>query len=345
MFQNQQLTINRQRTGNYWRRDKLVLSFIGLLFFCPSLITANEKVVTKTTAEQLLQQMVSASRSSHYELFFLLPHDDEPVTLLRYRHAMINQQSIEQLTALEGPSCEISWCGKQLISCQGQYLPETVNTTLTLMRSRLPRVMRANPSRLYRYYEVIQLSNERVADRQCYVIRLNPRDPHRYGYQLWIDCRTKLLMRSASLINHDKPSEQFHVVALSQGKRIAQTLSTVVAGRCLTVPKQKIAPTAAVFDWKPGWLPPGFEQVLVDQDCSSISQASVTMQLYSDGVLSIAVYVHAVMSTLPSDPLLLQKKQCTVYSETRLGREITVIGEIPISSARHIVQKVVFNES
>jgi sigma-E factor negative regulatory protein RseB len=290
--------------------------------------------------QQLLQQMVEASRLSDYELLFLRPHKAGIESWL-YRHAVINQQSVARLLALEGHPTEVWWQGNNVSYSRHSKDPLSVPDDTSY--EVLPRVMQADIKRLCAHYDFSLPSTARIANRDCQVIRLIPQDSHRYGYMVWLDRQSKLLLRADLLAPGGQQVEQFRVVALSQGASIPQALRRAMITPRTVLPILLPPQQSAITTWQPGWLPPGFERQFSGQRSLPSLVEPVDAELYSDGLLTVALYVHAILSEMPPKPLALQEQHCSIYSEVRSGREITVVGEIPLSSARRMAQQVMVN--
>lgn len=311
-----------------------------LLLLSHALHLTSAQAAPTASAQQWLQQMVVASRSSDYELIFLRPYQASFETW-RYRHAVINRQPVAQLLILEGPPTELRLQGNTVSYFRQAKAP--LSSQAHTIGEVLPRVMQADFKRLRAYYDFSLLSTDRMADRDCQVIRLIPQDTHRYGYLVWLDRQSKLLLRADLLAPSGQQAEQFRVVALSQRASIPQALQRAVINHRSSLPVATTPQQSPITAWKPGWLPPGFEVIWSGQRPLPSFAEPVDSQLYSDGLATVALYVHATVSEMPSEPLAFQERHYSVYSEVRLGREITVVGEIPLSSARRMAQQVVVN--
>jgi sigma-E factor negative regulatory protein RseB len=284
--------------------------------------------------------MVIASRSSDYELIFLRQHHTG-FESWRYRHAVINRQPVAQLLTLDGSPTE-AWLQGNTVSYFG-HSKAPFSVLDQSIKGVLPRVMQADFKRLSLYYDFTVLPAARIANRECQVIRIIPRDTYRYGYMVWLDRQSKLLLRADMLAPNGDQSEQCRVVALSQGNSIRQILRQTVIKHHTPPPVVTTPRQSPITAWQPGWLPSGFEVVFSGQRPLPNRAAPVESHLYSDGLMSVALYVHATVSEMPSEPLVLQERHYSVYSEVRSGREITVVGEIPLRSAQRIAQQVILN--
>ena len=63
-----------------------------------------------------------------------------------------------------------------------------------------PALLQGGVDRLAEFYEVNPQGSERVAGREANVLMVQPRDANRFGYRLWSDKASGLLLR-ADVVN------------------------------------------------------------------------------------------------------------------------------------------------
>lgn len=91
--------------------------------------------------------------------------------------------------------------------------------------------------------------------------------------------------------------------------------------------------------WSAGWLPRGFSLRRYTQEV--LENEIIDSALYSDGLFTFTLFVSNVGSNdLPENTW--KQGAYTIYSEVIGGKEITFIGQLPISTAKRIVQEVKF---
>lgn len=93
------------------------------------------------------------------------------------------------------------------------------------------------------------------------------------------------------------------------------------------------------FNWQPSWLPQGFSRQKSQRQ--SVDDELIESQAYSDGLFSFNLYLSD--TPIANSPEMVWKQGAyTIYSETLNGKEITLIGQIPLTTAKRIVQDVQF---
>ncbi|MCC5873713.1 MAG: MucB/RseB C-terminal domain-containing protein [Gammaproteobacteria bacterium] len=70
-------------------------------------------------------------------------------------------------------------------------------------------------------YQATLVGEDRIAGRTAVQLRIEPEMPDRYGYRLWLDRETALLLRSELLDTSDQPLEIFQFVRIEIGGPIA----------------------------------------------------------------------------------------------------------------------------
>jgi sigma-E factor negative regulatory protein RseB len=106
----------------------------------------------------------------------------------------------------------------------------------------------------------------------------------------------------------------------------------------ITLPESK----TTVSSWQVGWIPDGFKPHNLHRYKMLKIEKLVESQMYSDGLFNFSVYVSERDSTSLQGHLVRQGRR-TLQSYVKGNKEITVVGDIPPETAKHIAQSVVFN--
>ena len=180
-------------------------------------------------------------------------------------------------------------------------------------------------------YQATLSGRGRVADRDCQVVDLKPRDRWRYGYRLWLDHETGLPLRIA-LVGEDgraleqmafteirighKPDEADLRPSTEQGLRRVQTLGN--GGQA-----------------DPGWRvqspPDGF------QLRSARRLGEAVQLLYSDGLANVSVYVEP-MRRGPRGESAARRGAVNVHSRWQGGRRVVAIGKVPAATVERLAR-------
>lgn len=295
--------------------------------------------VEPLTPLEHLNKMTQAHRQLNYEQLYLLQEGDETVSW-RYRHSYADEKRYAQLLKLDNTRQEVILQNDR-IGYFGDFQPFSLNTKLIL--DNLPAVLYTDFNRL-QGYSLLDLGRSRVANRIARTIRISPNDDFRYQYLVWIDEETHLLLRSQLLDRDKNVLEEFRVVQSTVDDELQEIVAPIAA---LVLPPQVVANSDYVplMSWKPKWLPKGFELKSSGRPAilGTLSYSDfVESQFYSDGLFSFTIYL-ADNKGVAIEEQFWRDGKTSIYSQTVGENDVIIIGEIPISSARHILQEIEFN--
>ena len=289
------------------------------------------------TSEALLQGMGKASQSLNYEMGFI-NITKQGIDSFRYRHAVSDQSSLAQLVLMDGPRREIVQRGKDISYFETGLQPFTLDGDHIV--DSLPSIVFSDFSLLSKYYDFIAVGRARAADRLSQVIRVVSRDGTRFSYVIWVDEQTKLPMRVDLLDRDGETLEQFRVISFYDGQQVVDVLADLEKASLppvLSLP----ASEQVKFGWQVKWLPAGVAEVASSRRNLPNMPVTIESRLYTDGLFSFSVNISATTNG-PSEQLIRQGRR-TVQTEVRNGTEITVVGELPPSTAKRIADSIVFS--
>lgn len=185
---------------------------------------------------------------------------------------------------------------------------------------------------------------ERIAGHQARNLKVLPRDQYRYGYSLWLEQHSGLLLKWELVDYNKKPLATLmftdvrlgsevdgnELMSTSQLKKFKTTASTLPAGRghAIKVPK-----------WQPTRLPPGFRMTAhryFGQEGEGIYEHLV----YSDGLAAVSVYIESIKAEGGVQDGV--SKLGTTHAFSRVTDElmITVVGDVPAITVKEIAEAV-----
>ena len=291
----------------------------------------------ESPTEALLQEMGKASQSLNYEMGFI-NITKQGIDSYRYRHAISNRSSLAQLVLMDGPRREIVQRGKDISYFETGLQPFTLDGDHIV--DSLPSIVFSDFSLLSKYYDFIAVGRARAADRLSQVIRVVSRDGTRFSYVIWVDEETKLPMRVDLLDRDGETLEQFRVISFRDADK--QVISSLGDLEKANLPPVLSLPASeqVKFAWQVKWLPAGVTEVASSRRTLPNMPVTIESRLYTDGLFSFSVNVSATTNG-PSEQLIRQGRR-TVQTEIRNGNEITVVGELPPSTAKRVADSIVF---
>jgi sigma-E factor negative regulatory protein RseB len=310
------------------------------ILLASALLICAKASADEMSAEALLQQMQSASTQQNFELSMVKARQGR-IEPLRISHAIIDGKEVAHLSYLDGKAVEY-------LQRQNEFtFFENTHEPYTLKGGRFPGIWSTLVSmplaRVLGSYDLVVAGRSRVAGRVSQVIRMVPKEADKYGFVLWLDEESHLLLRADMIDKEGNLVEQVLGVDLD--------LMTVPSPWLVTLASSKLPQALALEDaypapqqtlsWQITWLPEGFKVLSQDKHQLVTTSTPVDYMMLSDGLVDLSVYVVRV------DPKQAVRQQLIRQGATSLvsfvndvGVEITVVGEVPADTAKRIAESV-----
>lgn len=310
----------------------------AILFFCFSLCWATLGSASPSSPLDYLKAMNHAHKKLNYELLYFFQRGDETETF-RYRHAIENGERYAQQLRLDFMREEII-LRDHSVHYFSEFQPLRLPNSEII--DNFPLLLSANFEQLSENYHFIDVGKNRVADRLTRGIRVVPKDDFRYQYTVWVDEENFLLLKADLTDRENQLLEQFRVVQSVVSDELQGMIDPI---RALALPPRYAGTqtsTATPFSWQLNWLPSGFKEIQ-GKSTSALMDFSngenVESRFYSDGLFSFSVYVADNQGMIFNEQFWRDGK-LSIYSQTVDDKDIIIIGEIPLVSARHILQEM-----
>ncbi|MAY15500.1 MucB/RseB C-terminal domain-containing protein [Thalassolituus alkanivorans] len=325
-------------------------------------------LVLSTQAEEgargWLERMTQAFQQQNYR-GVLIYGDGQEWQTLAITHAVIDGVEQEKLQHLTGLPREMVRHGHDIVCIHpGDHSPR-LNSELSNPLHGFSRVMDIDDGQYH-----FTLGNvERIAGRFAQRLQVTPVDADRYGYQLWLDQVTGLLLRSDLLNHQQQVLERFQFAQIEIGPDIPATaFEPDDQGHKLTLypvsPDHEQISTADI-GWLPGWVPSGFHitaviqagspqpQVAAEQKDDSGAMSKLPVRLmYSDGLAAFTLFIDPVSQEhLPEMTSRWGATAAVVRYREHSSAEadgdnqsrlrVTVVGELPADTMIRIATSVV----
>jgi sigma-E factor negative regulatory protein RseB len=286
--------------------------------------------------------MADAYHSRTFEGRFLYMRGAE-VSTLSLKHAVIDGKEYERLTHLTGRPTEVIRAGGKAVCIH----PDSSVTLLPDSSGAAPfdlaqRLMRQVPGQ----YDVLLDGDGRVAGREAWRIRLAPLDDHRFGYRLWVDRDSRLLLKSEMVDGGALPLEriEFITLELEPGLTAEDFRMPVPASRDDPLPAQR---AQAGIRLETGWLPGGFVDAARNDHQPVNGREALTSVTYSDGLATFTLFVESGSRDTGEG---ISRMGPTVAITRRMNQDedryaVTLVGEIPQHTAERILEGLVLRES
>jgi sigma-E factor negative regulatory protein RseB len=290
-----------------------------------------------------LERMSTAMSQMTYQGTFVYLQGDRSETM-RITHVSDQAGIRERLVSLSGKPREVlrDSSGVRWVLADDESIFEDA----AFNSSFFPELPLDHDDRARQSYR-LQLGPEtRIAGHSAQNLRVLPRDRYRYGYSLWLEKHSGLLLQWELVDKHNRALARltFTDVRLGSEVDVKELKSGIPLNNFRTV-ESTLPPSPersqSVPGWQPANLPPGFaltaHRTVTGQPDGMVYEHLV----YSDGLATVSVYVER--SEPGDDPETGFRRLGTTNAFSRLADNmlITVIGDVPSITVRTIADGVV----
>ena len=251
----------------------------------------------------------------------------------------------ERLYALNGEAREVVrdqdrvWC----------YIPDKnvgVHDYRQTSESGFPRILPKDLDALERNYQFEIGATARIADRMAQQVKVLPADEFRYGYHLWADEETGLLLRSDLVDGEGAIVEQYTFVNIEIGREIPDSELEAVTRRedlvwyGMDMPNMSAEVTQTA--WRVESLPAGYRLSKHIRRMDPMTMEEEEHMVFTDGLSSVSVFVKASREGQSSMVGLSRMGAVHAYRDTVADHWITVMGEVPARTVQYLAGAVAY---
>lgn len=312
---------------------------------CLSLVlgTAAAQDDTQMPVKDWLNRMSRAMETLSYQGTFVYIHDGRIDTT--YIVHMADQNGArERLLSMNGTAREVVRDGDS-VTC---YLPDDGSVVVDKQKNDrlLPVVPSIDPARLSQYYDFSVEGEDRIAGMPVRIISIKPADGYRYGYRLWLEQHSGMMLRSDLVDGSQQPVEQMMFTAITIGGLIPPAaMRPVTRAEGYKWYRTDNSGQDLTSEETPRWtaveLPRGFKLARYNHDWLAREANPVDHLVYSDGLASVSVYVEpeGAAADEPMDGLS-SIGAVNAFTARQDDHWITVVGEVPRVTVESIAQSV-----
>ena len=286
-------------------------------------------------ARTWLMKMNQAAHTLNYSGSFVYQHGDQ----LESMRIMRNVQGgvvRERLLSLNGAAREVIRTNQE-VRC---YLPDENTVVVEHRRAEarsFPSLLPESLRNLDKNYAIALGRTGRVVDRSAQEVTISPRDSYRYGYQLWADKESGLLLKANLVDDKGKVIEQFMFTSIEMGGTMPDSAfeprDAAKGYVWYREDKENTVSTSASKEWQVKRLPPGFTLSMHMTRMIPKHKTPVEHLVYSDGLAVVSVFVEKLDSDQAdtSDANEVMHIGAVHARGLNIGtHQVTVMGEVPI---------------
>lgn len=297
---------------------------LGLVFAFP--LAGVAQTPEPRTPDQWLARIAQSGRNLEYQGVLVYAHDGR-VEAMRVARSLGPQGPREEIVALNGERRQIVRENGSVRCTDGDH------GTTEVGRDEFPLLTfdAAQLSRAAELYRLSVLGADRMAGLEARVLEARPTDATRYGYKLWVEPNSGMVLGSTLQGPDGGQVEQMMFTSIALTRSTPLEVAGIPPG----------APTSAVAavtpsPWHMGWLPPGFRLI----GAPSAASAARSHLLFSDGMAYVSVYIEPLANAARPMDGLTRRGAMNLYARPIQGSQIVVIGDVPASTAERIARGV-----
>lgn len=277
-------------------------------------------------ATDWLNRAATAAKQLNYSGVYVY-HHGEHVEVMRVSHRKDASGEQEKVEVLDDLPRQFLRLNKD-VYCQLSD-GKTVRMEKNTSRRFFPALLPENPEDLQQNYTIKLGGSERVAGVNCQIVTLEPRDGYRHGYQLWLDKRSGLPLKSRIVNSNGGVVSMFVFSEVQIGRAPdAQIFRQDLLGKKIVMASIEQPPSV-------GWdvtAPPGYARVLEAIRPLPGKKLPVTHLVFSDGLSVLSLFIEPSSDASASLQGLSAEGAMGVYARQLDGYKITTLGEVPNSA-------------
>ncbi len=258
------------------------------------------------------------------------------IEMFRWLHGHTNEnEELELLHSLNGPEIHIIRRGQTVSYFHSMSSPYSIRANT--MFGPIPTAFFRDFSNIAEAYNAVPMGGARIMDRTTVHVRLIPKEQDRYGYSLWLDRESGMLLRMLTVSQEGEPLEQVQLTALEVTTELNSELEQVNELNLPPVVDDVHRSVDVRHDWQTNYIPRGFKLIRGNHHRLPITGIAADYYLYSDGLTRVSVYV----SEDPEASANLRYNGLeSLYSHSFADYSVTVVGRLPMATLQRIATSV-----
>ena len=287
-----------------------------------------------------LMRMHEASRARSYIGTFVVSSSGGSLSSARIWHVCDGDLQIERVENLTGAPRSTFRRNDEVVT----FLPESrvVRTEKRESLGLFPNLLKAGETSIPEFYAARRTGNDRVAGFDADVVLLAPRDNLRFGYRIWSEKKTGLVVKLQTLDTEGHVLEQaafseLQMDAPVRADKLAQMMSSTEGWR---VERAEASRTSAAAEgWAMKAVVAGFRPVSCFKRPSASAPAEGTMQwIFTDGLASVSLFVEAYDRQRHVQEGLFAAGATQTLTQRMQEWWLTAVGEVPAATLRAFAQ-------
>ena len=320
----------------------LAMLGVGNAQTAPAAPAAAQGRPAELSVSDWLERMHQASGHRNYVGTLVVSTNTGAMSSARIWHACQGDQQVERVDSLTGPPRSTFRRNEEVIT----FLPEAriARTERRESPDLLPNLLKPSESSLPEFYAARRLGGDRVAGFETDVVQLAPKDNMRFGYRIWSEKKTGLVVKLQTLDLNGGVLEQaaFSELQLDAPVRVDKLSQMMAATDGWRVERSEAVKTSAAAEgWQLKGEVAGFKPVTCYRRPVAALQPEGSMQwIFSDGLASVSLFVEPYDSHRHAREGLFSNGATQTLTRRIQDWWLTAVGEVPPQTLKAFAQNL-----
>jgi sigma-E factor negative regulatory protein RseB len=329
----------------------VAICIVGGAVSLPGLARAQSQASTQASAptgngavsvNEWLARMHEASMQKRSYIGTLVQTSREGMSSARIWHACDGQTQVERIETLTGAPRSTIRKDNQMVT----FVPEAKLARVEKregLGTSFTELLKPGSGSIPDFYTVKSLGNERIAGLDAEVVQLDPRDQLRYGYRLWTERKSALVLKLQTLDAAGNVLEQaafseLQLDAPVKADKLKQMMKPADGWR---VEQADIVKTSAAAEgWALKSAVPGFKSISCHKrGAASASVADDTVQwVFSDGLATVSLFLENFDKSRHTQEGIAVSGATHSLFRRMNDFFLTAVGEVPPQTLKNFAQ-------
>lgn len=320
----------------------VLAAFSGSLHAAPEKAVASASSQGLPTGERSIGEWLQRLHDAAYRRAYtgtLVVSAGASVSASKIWHVCDGQQQMERVETLTGAPRTTLRRNDEVITFVSDSKVAYVEKRESL--GLFPALLHTPTNQIAEHYTAQAVGTDRIAGVDAEIVWLQPRDSWRFGYRIWAEKKTGLVVKLQTLGAHAEVLEQvvYTELQLNAPVRMEALAREMANTQGYQVQKPALRKTTPEAEgWRIKSLLPGFQSVSCHARTDTAAKPAPMQWVFSDGLASVSLFVETF------DPRRHSREKPTAMGAThslsqRMGDHwVTAMGEVPPETLRRFVQ-------
>ena len=283
------------------------------------------------TVSEWLARMHDATRQRCYIGTFVVSSSSGSMSTARIWHACDGQRQVERIETLSGEKRSTFRRDDEVLT----FIPEAkmVRSERREALGLFPDVLKPDENTIPEFYTARRVGGDRVAGYDADIVQVLPKDGLRFGYRIWSEKKSGLLVKLQTLDESGRVLEQaaFSELQLDAPLRMDRLTQMMAVPDGWRVEKAEAVKTSAAAE---GW---GLRQPISGfkpMNCYKRPDEGVLQWIFSDGLASVSLFVESYDRQRHVQEGLFASGATHTLTRRVQDWWVTAVGEVPPQTLR-----------